>query len=133
MSETYKKVRKNTFHFKITSDLLSDEYVIEMPADPCTLSEKEAKQMVEKIEAIRYVLKEFSRHNEHMMKAIEAALPIGTHWQSSNGIVYRTIQPEWKSVKMEHFGIERTRFEGLERAGGMSQKTAELLGYKSEK
>lgn len=52
----------------------------------------------------------------------------GFFFQDAAGIVYKTNLPEWKSQKIEHQEIQRTRYEG-EAKGSLSMPEARQAGF----
>lgn len=73
--------------------------------------------------------KEFLKEYKEAKNAIISELGIGGHFQDVEGIVYQTAECDGKFVYFDKFDIERTKRAG-ERAGSLSVKKAQELGYK---
>lgn len=81
-------------------------------------------------------VKKFYEDYGKLQEKLEETFGIGFNFQDQNtGIVYLTERPEWKNIRMEHFGIARTRSaEEIEAKGkgSLSITKAQELGYTVE-
>lgn len=90
--------------------------------------ENNLQKRIYQMERRKAEVKKFFEEYEALLAEVEEEFGLSYHFQDEDGHVYQTVQPEWKNVRMEHFGIIRTRFEG-ERAGTLSMPKAKELGY----
>lgn len=63
-----------------------------------------------------------------LAKELVELVGFGYMFQDVSGIVYKTNLPEWKSQKIEHQEIQRTRYEG-EAKGSLSMPEARAAGF----
>ena len=90
------------------------------------MSELQVKfiELEKKKEAIKLFYEEF----EIALKAVAEEVGVNNYFQDVEGIVYKIVVPEYKTVKMEHIGYIRTKRQE-EKRGSLSVKEAKEAGF----
>jgi len=72
--------------------------------------------------------KEFLKEYNEAIQDLKEEVGIGGHFQDIEGTVYQVHECEGKFISFDKLEVKRTRRDG-ERAGSLSLKKAEELGY----
>jgi len=88
----------------------------------------EAQKRFIELDKKKLEYKQFMEQYAEAVNNLVKEIGIGRHFQDSEGIVYQTSECDGKFVPFYKYEVKRTKREG-ERAGSLSLKKAEELGY----
>lgn len=116
-------------NFGLTPEQLP-EYKILSPAEIAAFL-LPLQQKIVANEKLKAEAKKVFEESGALAKELVELVGFGYMFQDTAGIVYKTNLPEWKSQKIEHQEIQRTRYEG-ESKGSLSMPEARAAGFTVE-
>lgn len=88
----------------------------------------EAQIKFVELESKKEEVKKYFEELDEALLAVVNEIGINKMFQDNNGIVYKTVVPTYKSVKMDHIGYSRTKRVD-EKRGSLSMKEAKEAGF----